>query len=261
MMSLISEAGLANRMRALDSASMLAIATGHSLSVWWPRNQNCGAAFGDLFAPIPTVATDSPKALLIDRIVRLPFKGLALEGKLKARFYDPSNRPLDSALEEVRSQTFVAIRTEHPFFYPESFAWATPKAEIASAIASTTAMLGSNSVGVHIRRGDHVTATRDNPTEAFVSAMQRRVSEHPETVFFVASDDPILKAQLRESFRAVTHEASNSRSDVKGVRAAVVDLFALANCSEIWGSRGSSFGEVAHHLRKAPLIFPIARTT
>jgi hypothetical protein len=237
MISLISEAGLGNRLRAMDSAILLANATGHSLSVWWPANRYCSARFKDLFEPVLGVRADSFTARVIDRLAPLKFKG-QIKQEVKEH------------LPEIRKARLVAIRSDSPFYYPESFKWLKPLPHIQQRI---DAIEIGGTIGIHIRRGDHVGATKANPTNRFVSAMRER-----DNTFFLATDDHDLKLRLRQEFgaRIITQDIDYSRDSLGGIESAVVDMFCLAKCSEIWGSKGSSFSEVAHHLRKPPLRFP-----
>ena len=240
MIALVSSAGLANRLRALDSSILLARATGHSLAVWWPRNQACGARFSDLFEPIPGVGVGAGYPRLVS-IIASRF-GLALSGRIRHTL----------PIEAVSRASLVSINTIHSFISPEDFSWAKPVAGIASEIER----VGRADIGIHIRRGDHPTATRSNPTAGFMRAMHGR----PEATFFLATDDDSVRRQVVDAFpgRVTTVGRMPSRTTIEGVQDAVVDLFCLANCSEIWASRGSSFGEVAHYLRRAPLHFPAA---
>ena len=51
MITLVTDAGLANRIRAISSARCFADETGHDLTVIWESNANAACTFHELFEP------------------------------------------------------------------------------------------------------------------------------------------------------------------------------------------------------------------
>ncbi len=276
MICLTSTAGLCNRLRALDSSILLSRKTGHRLSVWWPVNGACAAQFGDLFEPLDVATCDSllAKTFLATAfsdtrpavLLRLALRGRgwrSLEGKLNQLFY-PDRGPLDvTAIEEVSKSKVVCIRSDSAWLYPEDFSWLVPRSRIRETVASVISGFASMTIGVHIRRGDHTVAAAMNSTEVFTNAMKERITTHPESMFYLATDSATVRNQIVREFegRIITTANDTSRNSLAGMRSAVVDLFCLARCAEIWATYGSSFGPTAHHIGKAPLSFPARRNS
>lgn len=113
----------------------------------------------------------------------------------------------------------------------------------------------SSCLGIHLRGTDHVSWRRDRGIdEVTPEQLQDKVSAELERLglssIYLSTDDPALDASFRSIF--ADHipfapqrfsEAINSRST--STLTASTDLFALASCSRILGTKGSSFGWLA----------------
>jgi hypothetical protein len=272
MIFLSSRAGLCNRLRALDSSILLGRRLKQRVAVWWESNAACAAEFLELFEPVPEVKIQWGIA---DGVVRAAFSersslsllrnwvhfdewGEKLKGKLDALFYG-NREPLRRHVIEALSQKHaICIRSDAGWFYPEDFRWLVPKRDSQEKIARMNSRFSAKTVGVHIRRGDHAEAIANNPLDGFLSAMSGRLCNDPTTSFFLSTEDSETRTKVREVIGSsvFAYDHDTSRSTLDGMKAAVVDLFCLANCSEIWGTSGSSFSETAHHLRKSPISYP-----
>jgi hypothetical protein len=120
--------------------------------------------------------------------------------------------------------------------------------EILEAIA-----IGNGVVGVHMRRGDHMKCIADSPTTLFIDAMRRYPSS---TFFFVASDSDADRDTLEQLFpgQILTVARTLVRDTTVGMTDAVKDFVALSRCSEILGSKGSSFSDMAAAYGDVPLL-------
>jgi len=78
----------------------------------------------------------------------------------------------------------------------------------------------------------------------------------PDKTFVVASDDNEVRNQLHAEFgpRCVFPAEILSRASELGMIHGVADFFALSLCSQILGSVGSSFSEMAARYGNIPLI-------
>lgn len=101
----------------------------------------------------------------------------------------------------------------------------------------------SNSIGVHIRRGDNKKSIEGSPLESFLQKMRN----NKEAFYVVATDDTKVREQIQLEFadRCVFPAAVLTRKTEEGMIHGVVDFFALSRCTEIWGSYASSFSEIA----------------
>lgn len=119
-----------------------------------------------------------------------------------------------------------------------------PHTKYLERITKLFGELAAPPVGVHIRRTDHWKSIKESPTEAFVCAMDEYP---PGTVFFLASDSYEERIVLRQKYpgRILIGAGILSRRDTVGATEGFVDFLGLSMCSEILGSSGSSFSEMA----------------
>ena len=125
----------------------------------------------------------------------------------------------------------------------------SPKGNLRQQIDDVTGQFQKNTIGIHIRRTDHLDAINYSPTQSFKEEIKKYLSVS-DGDFFLSTDEFSIKKVLRTKFgdRIKTRDISFSRGSKKGIEDAVVDLFCLAKTSEIWGSFNSTFGKVASNL-------------
>lgn len=261
--------GLANRLRALASAMVIANVTGRSLHIVWPQDDHCSCAFEELFTVSALCVTT---ALRVQSTLRETIqydymanhKGLLIETDTEKDIY-------------VKS----AFRLRHSSVNTASLSWVLrslirPAADLwVEARSALIAMRQCRAVGVHVRSlapDAELSSTNYTNKEALVKLRQYRagckarsflqslgnLSVDPSVCFFVASDDvneiSVLKARFREK---VFHQAKScSERTPQCLRTAVVDLYVLAGTTQLVGSEFSSFTEVAHLLsNRKPLAY------
>ena len=223
-------AGLGNRLKALVSGMCAAEDLGKDLRAVWGATIECGAKFTDLFdlsgAPLPariyvhemlqagytqhTVDTEEQWDSVKD-------VKTVIYTKSGSRFHKANDARVVGHLQRLKPQ-----------------AWAL--AAVTTAFAGAT-----NVVGVHLRRAEYTAAA---PTSAFVAAMQ---AFDADTKFFVASDSDADRQALEAAFpgRVITVAKTLARGNKEGMEDALKDFVGLSRCSEILGSVGSSFSEMA----------------
>lgn len=111
-------------------------------------------------------------------------------------------------------------------------------------------------IGVHIRRGDHLEAIKNSPTELFLQKIREQLKKEPDFYFYVATDDRNTAERLKEyaSGHAILQDGkSYERFSLRGQNEAIVDLLALSQTCKIWGSSGSTFSSMAAMIGKNPL--------
>ena len=262
------EGGLCNRMRVVASALAFALSSPESrVRVVWRNNRECAARFTDLFQPlIPEGATAvcPPNfSLFPAHIADLPsVRRLPLPHCSKAYFGTGRNGVDDflRLLQSAPRRLYVA--TCYEFFPYAGIVSAAdlfrPVPALQRRIDALTASFPSHTVGLHIRRTDHSAAIASSPTEAFVSLVERLVDAHADAHFFLATDDAQLRRRFADSYGERCHFAPSApltRTTAEGMFSAVCDLYALARCSHIYGSIGSSFSDTASELFGAPLTY------
>lgn len=115
-----------------------------------------------------------------------------------------------------------------------------------------------NIVGVHVRRGDHDYAIKNNPLENFASKMSKELENAPDTLFYLASDGADVITYMQEKFgeRIIFNEGAElSRKSKNGMENAITDLLALSKSRMIIGSFGSTFSDMASYIGKNKLVY------
>lgn len=224
--------GLGNRLKALVSGMCAAEDLNKDLRAIWTSNADCGAKFSELFdlsgGPLPArvFVHDALQAGYTQHAVDTDAQWDSVKG-LSTVIYTKSG----SRFHTTNDARFVAHLRGL-------------KAKAALAAAVTTALAtaaAAKVVGVHLRRAEY-TATA--PTSAFVTAMN---AFDASTKFFVASDSDADRVALEAAFpgRIITVAKTLLRTTAQGMTDALKDFVGLSKCSEILGSVGSSFSEMA----------------
>ena len=224
--------GLGNRLKALVSGICGADELGKEVRAIWTSNADCGAKFGELFdlsaGPLPcwVYVHDALQAGYTQHVVDTDVQWNSVKG-ISTVIYTKSG----SRFHTANQVKFV--------YWLQSL---KAKAAIVSAATTALATAGSNPVvGVHLRRTEYTAAA---PTSAFVAAMN---AFDASTKFFVASDSDSDRQALEAAFpgRIITVAETLSRTSAEGMKDALKDFVGLSKCSEILGSEGSSFSEMA----------------
>lgn len=109
----------------------------------------------------------------------------------------------------------------------------------------------NNVVGVHVRRGDHKYAIEKNPLDGFIDKMKKVLEQNPDFKFYLASDGEDVIKIMRDMFPGkilINEGAELSRKSKAGMDNAVIDLLALSKTSQIIGSFGSTFSDMASYI-------------
>ena len=239
-------AGLANRLRVIDSAVALSRALGSPLRIVWTRTPDLGCRFDELFTPVRGVqiAERSWTRSRIDRRLGALFK------------YD---RVLTQAtivrLMAARHDFTDLRRTRYPYlitcsrFLPAAghLAGLTPVPSIAARVNEAAAGFTPFTIGVHVRRTDNELSTKRSPTVAFVDAMTAFVRDESRTTFFLATDEPTEETKFRATFgtRIITLPKDLDRANPDSIKSALVDLLCLSRTRLILGSHWSAYSEMA----------------
>jgi hypothetical protein len=122
-------------------------------------------------------------------------------------------------------------------------------------IDKNSAKFTIKTIGVHIRRTDHLQSIVKSPLQSFIEVMSSDLRKDPEVNFYLATDDPEVEVILVNKFpgKIMLYEKEYSRTSKKGMQAAMVDLYSLANTSKIYGSYFSSFSDLASRIGNIPL--------
>ncbi len=181
--------GLCNRMRVINSGRELARRRKEKLLVLWYLCPELNCPFESLFQPV----TDPDIKIINIRSLYDPRK-LFYQLTASQRFGndDILQNKTDGTLHEdfFRSlkRNVYLFTWEH--FYPVSdYSLYRPAPALQERIDSFTREFAPRCTGVHIRRTDNAVSMGKSTTEQFIAEMEKELSLHPETRFFLATDD------------------------------------------------------------------------
>ena len=223
--------GLGNRLKALVSGMCAADEVGKEVRVIWSVTADCGAKFADLF---DTSTAPLPVWTHIHNELSVGYTQHACDTQAQ---WD--------AVKDTKTVTYLKAGSRFHTTTDVKFAyWLKSLKPVAAITAAVVALDLSGVVGVHLRRTDNTVAIQSSPNSAFITAMQARPAG---TKFFVASDSASDRAALEAAFpgRILTLAKNLTRGTRGGLQDALKDFVALSKCSEILGSKGSSFSEMA----------------
>ena len=256
--------GLCNRMRAINSARALAKRRKEKLIILWYLNPELHAAFEDLFQPIQ----DPDIKLLNIRSLKDPRK-LYYQFSAGQRFTDEDIRSHKDGekLQESFLQTWkkkVYLLSCEQFASSKGYDLFVPTKALQERIENFTKDFAPRCVGVHIRRTDNAISMGKSTTEQFIAEMEKELSAHPESRFFLATDDQREEELLRSRFpgKIISNQTRTiDRDSVAGMHDALLDLYCLAATDKIIGSYWSSFTDTAADMRGIEKIIAGARKT
>lgn len=250
--------GLCNRMRAINSARMLAEKRKEKLTVIWFVNPELGCPFEKIFEP-----TDAFKVINIYskwNIKKLWYQITAFLFGVFLNNESIRSHKGDGTLEEPFASSlgaYVYIATEEHFYPCHDYSPFVPASEVQDKIDGKKKELGRHAVGVHIRRTDNMPAIGKSSTQSFIESMKQEMDDNPDTMFYLATDDFSEEEALRERFpgRIISNQERDlSRDSVAGIQDAMVDLYCLASTRKIIGSFFSSFTDIAADMRQIPKV-------
>ena len=264
--------GLANRMRVLESAYNFSVSNHLKLIVLWERNEMLNANYSDCFERIPGAA-----------VIQLNYMGKSFFAKVKREILTItttivaqltiSRKLEDKDIEKIlityqyqlpdckKYFDAIALLSDGMYvktcwdFYPNSKAF---KLEIKAGIKE----IGNEilkprrcNIGIHIRRSDNMASIANSPLELFITEIASAIKRSPHLNFYLSTDSDTVADVLKERFtnKIVTGVNVRERNTKKGICAALIDLYCLSTCEEVWGSHSSSFSQRAATISKIPL--------
>lgn len=253
--------GLANRMRAIDSAINMQNEGLCKVKILWYKDQQCGCAFTDIFYPIKTVrdlkTTNGYRFVMRilgskNRIVRSFFR--VLQRARLFRWYPKEDieGPYSFARLKEGRYLLVLMETWEYFYEKDKFNSDYIKIKDNATYNSCCSHIDENTIGVHIRRGDHKLSIKNSPLELFESAMKEECVKNEKTNFLLCTDDDGIKSYFSNSgfwHKLVFNpEGVISRDSTEGIKQAAGEMYALSKTRRIIGSYWSSFSLMAAKL-------------
>ncbi len=263
--------GLANRLRVLASAKLMAEHTGRNLLVSWTRQPTrCNARWTDLFV---NPVDEYP----------YPYRVLKYQEKFqcnKVRILIPFQQPeILTELEPILQSDIPVIAVSHfGLFKPQWVLQAEfqdirsrfyrslkPISKIEQTVKSVVDGQFANHevIGVHIRRTDlrpdlgDVPPQQISPTSLFIEEMEKLLAGNPKIKFFLATDDFLEQKTIIEHFGdkvILYHKNTINRNSRQGIQDALIDWLLLSRTSLIIRSHYSSFSEESALVNQIPVI-------
>jgi len=267
----IARSGLANRLRAVLSSRAIASGLGIDFQVYWGKSDGFSDdRWEDLFATrIPQISQQECEDFLssIDPVELVP--GILFPGRTllpvsrRGLLRSIRRRGLifqDGAFNLISLLKEAGLKIPRPTrkHFKELCESLRPVDPIRRRIDSFTQAhyQGRRVTGIHIRRGDALQGGDaefylESPDEAFHRAIERELSDHSETYFYLSTDCFETRKRFSESYRErmLGFEKDFVESTVGepklGQIDAAIEIFLLSRCNEVIGTNWSSFGRVA----------------
>lgn len=269
---LISHQGLCNRLKVLLSGLVVAETTHRAFTMHWTPTRTCAARFDQLFQNAWNITPE-----------RAAFADDALDFSLTP--WDKFPDLLASTKPNLKIQHFGWLL--RPALYPhhapymaqcaKKFVELEPRVEIQERIESfQQQFFRARMVGVHLRRGDFVTARPNvvNNLSGAMDALERFLAQAPNAGIFLCTDDGAPHASTRKPTRAEgvaarfverfgervvsTTPRTLDRDKPEAIQDALVDLWLLRRTDYFVGTHASSFSEMASWGRAIPTVLTSA---
>lgn len=267
MITIRPQAGLGNRLRALDSAVHLSEELKMPLQIEWVRNKDFNCAFGDLFELTKNFPVIEKTSIIRDdgKIERSlnPIRKILYKVKMPSASSIFFNREIiqmknkKDLSSEFQGLNNIYIQTETSFYKGrDAFSYLKPTNFIEEQLCIVTNRYNDNTIGVHIRRSDNINAVKSSPTDLFVDKMKKKINDNENTNFFLATDSEEEENKLKGIFKnkIITYKKrSYNRNSKEAIQDAWIDMLCLSRTKKIFGSYYSSFSEIAANIGAIPL--------
>lgn len=254
-------AGLANRLRVIESAVSLGKDLSTPVDILWVPAEHMVANYYELF--------ETPELFNVIKESKYPYSrsSFSLKGYKKPianlinTFYGIDKmfndqdiahqvRPGNWDIVSLAKNRTIYIDTCHNFYpYHYNFSWVKPIPVIADVVNEYAVKFkDKNCVGLHIRRTDNVASIENSPDYLFEQAIRKEIAEDANTIFFLATDDAATEQHFLKLFgpdRIQVVPKKFGRDSIEAIQHAVVDWMLLGKCSKLYCSYWSSFSETA----------------
>jgi len=232
-LSIRTQGGFCNRLRAIVCASMWAEDLGLDLEIYWPEE-------------IGHMACGIEEILDISTIPRLTLTRAAF---LKSAHQVLNSSDMLTVLQLGCDPRIQSYSIFHNDFFKERGLAILRGIKVLPYLETiaTSQMAFTRPIGIHIRRTDHLNCIKASPLPAFEAKVSALLEENPGHQFFLASDEISVKNKFKELYAgSITSPIYTlGRMTKEQQQHGIVDWLLLHKCSKILASRGSSFSELA----------------
>lgn len=244
----------------MQSAYVLAMNQQAKLACVWFQDWALNAGFHQLFEPIESDNMKVREAewydlFTVDRPRRhnLYIPSIYQKVRFDMRIYEQNHE-----ITENREELMKCVSSSKELYMASYSAFMDlerelllqlfrPVDEICGRIAARKEKFTPHTIGLHIRRTDHLVSIQESPLELFYPVIEKEIEAFDDAVICLATDEEEVKHQLisRYGQRILSTDKPADRNSVEGIRDAVADMFALADTKKIFGTAYSSFSEMA----------------
>lgn len=245
---IIPTGGLANRIRVILSALQWQNDYGKKVSVWWRASSELACRFEDIFMPVDEIKEIGSERIWYFRLMKKLYKYHLIPWRIV--FDDYQYNAVNQYVKNAMGGGKMMCRSFSRFYdgsAPDYHQVFRLNALMSQQVALAQKQLPPATIGVHIRRTDNIDSIRQSPLQAFETKMDNQLKDYPDTTFYLATDDQNVQEAFCKKYgkRMIIRKGTLTRDSKEGIRHAVVELYTLAACREIWGSYYSSFSELA----------------
>lgn len=262
---LIPIGGLCNRMRVMASVAYMSQQLPCNWQIHWHKDSGMNASFHRLFkanACLPVKEGGIKDFFIYHQPLKYNLYLPACIDRIFGRIacYDAHAEDFAAMLANPSSANktlIVSSGSQLSEMMPLADLF-VPVDDIQQDIDNLRAQFGHCTYGVHIRRTDNKQSIQHSSLDKFYAKLDQLFADEPEAKVYLCSDDKDVKQQFCERYntdqeRIITYAATLNRHSFKGIRDAVVELFALSSTKKIYGSYYSSYTDLASALHGAPL--------
>lgn len=239
--------GLCNRMRTIASLYQYIKDKNikHHVRVYWFMNKYLNCPFEKIFEPIEGFEVKNIRYFIETTKYRVASPCIIIK-RIAGGGYNKVIRSVD---EIDFSCKYIYIRSCDQLYNADF--------SIFKPVANIDLIEKKSAIGIHIRRTDNLISKDESPINLFVEKMEYEISKDKNILFYVATDDDMVRKMLLNKFRKniiLQKEIEFSRNNYHGMMCALTDLINLSNCKKIYGSYWSSFSEVAAAIGNIELV-------
>ncbi len=284
-LTIVPHSGLANRMRAIAGAYVLAMQSQRKLAILWPVTRDLGAPIEVLFDMKPL---NAKWRNITSRRYRLHYQApgplnLYLPGiprmwgkMIKGRTYiNPEKLPeaqkdfesFEKIELDIYNQTMdagvrdlvISSAQEIGYVAPEIIRLIfRPSALVREIVEGKEGLIGPacRRIGVHVRRTDNKESIRRSPLSDIIAVVKSEIkrTDRPSMIYLATDDEKVKKKFSREFPNVITSSQPASRSTVSGMLEAAAEMWMLSRCHVIIGSAASTYNVMASRIGDTPLI-------
>ncbi|MGR3809229.1 hypothetical protein [Jiulongibacter sp. NS-SX5] len=248
--------GLGNRMRVLNSAFYLSKDKGFATEVAWLEKAELNASLKEIFydTGFSFQLTKGLKYWFIRHFVKhiyiLKYSKLyraILNFFFDEVLFDEDVREMfkNRNYTRLNGKENVFLATCFQFYSFDSFDNFIPSLEIQKRLGDLN--VNKNTIGVHIRRTDHIDIIAESDLNSYHEALEKELSKNLDLSIYLATDDSEVKEEFVKKYgrKISTQKTDLSRNSSAGIIGAYTDILALSKCQKIICNTKSSFAETA----------------